>query len=277
MRLPRATLTRTADGFISASSAAPSSGLPFSVAVECRVTTSDWARRVSSGTSGTPISCAFSTGRNGSWPRSFASNARARAATREPTCPRPTMPMVLPASSVPTNFDFSQRPCAIDAAASGTRRRSARSTANVCSTAETTFPVGEFRTMTPRAEAAGTSTLSTPTPARPTTVSFGAAAKRAASTFVALRTRSASASFSAARSSSRETPARSTTSWPALRRSSRPAPETFSATTTRLTRRLPPRPRRALRGGARATGDRRPPCGRCGRSTPSTSRTRRRS
>ena len=105
------------------------------------------------------------------------------------------MPTVLPASSEPTNFDFSHLPAAIEAAASGTRRRSARSTANVCSTAETTLPVGEFRTRTPRAEAAGTSTLSTPTPARPTTVSFGAAAKRAASTFVALRTSSASASF----------------------------------------------------------------------------------
>ena len=116
------------------------------------------------------------------------------------------MPTVLPASSEPTNFDFSHWPGAIEAAASGIRRSSASSTANVCSTAETTLPVGEFRTRTPRAEAAGTSTLSTPTPARPTTVSFGAAAKSAASTFVALRTSSASASSSAARSSSRETP-----------------------------------------------------------------------
>ncbi len=231
-----------------ASSAGPSSGFPFSVAVEWSVTTSDCRRSSSRGTSGTPISWAFSTGRNGSWPRSFASKARQRDATREPTWPRPTMPTVLPASSEPTNFDFSQRPCAIEAAASGTRRRSARSTANVCSTAETTLPVGELRTMTPRAEAAGTSTLSTPTPARPTTVSFGAAAKRAASTFVALRTSSASASFRAASSSSREAPAMSTTSCPALRRSSSPALETFSATMTRLKRRRLPRPRRAPRG-----------------------------
>ena len=88
------------------------------------------------------------------------------------------MPTVLPASSVPTNFDFSQRPCAMDAAASGIRRSSASRTANVCSTADTTLPVGELRTSTPRAEAAGTSTLSTPTPARPTTVSFGAAREK---------------------------------------------------------------------------------------------------
>ena len=79
------------------------------------------------------------------------------------------MPTVLPASSVPTNFDFSHFPAAIEAAASGIRRRSASRTPKVCSTAETTLPVGEFSTSTPRAEAAGTSTLSTPTPARPTT------------------------------------------------------------------------------------------------------------
>ena len=47
----------------------------------------------------------------------------------------------------------------------------------MCSTAETTLPVGELSTRTPRAEAAGTSTLSTPTPARPTTVSRGAASE----------------------------------------------------------------------------------------------------
>ena len=73
--------------------------------------------------------------------------ARRRRTSTSPTCPPPS----------------SRRP-------RGSRRSSAKSTANVCSTAETTLPVGEFRTSTPRAEAAGTSTLSTPTPARPTTV-----------------------------------------------------------------------------------------------------------
>ena len=141
-----------------------------------------------------------------------ASKARAREATRDPTWPSPTMPTVLPASSEPRNFDFSQRPAAIDAAASGTRRKSASRTAKVCSTAETTLPVGELRTRTPRADAAATSTLSTPTPARPTTVRCGAAAKSSSSTLVALRTRSASAFPSAASSSARVPPERSTTS-----------------------------------------------------------------
>ena len=232
----------------------------------------------SSGTSGTPISCAFSAGRYGSWPSSRASKARARDATREPTWPRPDDAdglagelgadelRLLPLARPPS------RP-----AASGIRRSSAKSTANVCSTAETTLPVGELRTSTPRAEAAGTSTLSTPTPARPTTVSFGAAAKSAASTFVALRTSSASASASAASSSSRETPGEvdDLVARPA-RSSSSPAGEIFSATTTRLTP-TPPRSRRAPRAGPRATRGPRRPCGRCGRSTPSTCRSRRRS
>ena len=275
-RLPRATLTSTAEGFMRASSSAPRSALPLPTAVECRVTTSELASSSSSGTRGTPISRAFSAGRYGSWPSSRASNARAREATRDPTWPRPTMPTVLPASSAPTNFDFSHLPDAMDAAASGMRRSSAKSTANVCSTAETTLPVGEFRTSTPRAEAAGTSTLSTPTPARPTTASFGAAAKSSASTLVALRTSSASASFRATSSSARGTPARSITSCPAWRSRSSPAEETFSATTTRLTT-PPSRSRRARRGAPRARPCPRRPCARSGRSTPSTCRSRRRS
>ena len=48
--------------------------------------------------------------------------------------------------------------------------------------------------MTPRAVAAGTSTLSSPTPARATTLRRGAAATASASIWVALRTMMASAS-----------------------------------------------------------------------------------
>ena len=48
--------------------------------------------------------------------------------------------------------------------------------------------VGALTTMTPRAVAAGTSTLSSPTPARATTFSRGAAASASASIWVALRT-----------------------------------------------------------------------------------------
>ena len=233
-RLPRATFTRIEPGRIRASSAAPRRGLPFSPAVAWSVTMSDAARSSGRPRSGTPISRARAAGRKGSNATTFASNARARKATREPTCPRPMTPRVFPASSDPTNFDFSHFPCAMEADAAGTCRSSENRRANVCSVADTTLAVGAFRTSTPRAVAAGTSTLSTPTPARPTTESFGAAAKSSASTFVALRTRRASAVASSDRSFSRGAPARSTTSCPAWRRRSNPADATFSATTTRL-------------------------------------------
>ncbi len=46
-------------------------------------------------------------------------------------------------------------------------RASASNSASVCSAAVTTFDCGAFATMIPRLVAASTSTLSTPTPARP--------------------------------------------------------------------------------------------------------------
>ena len=52
----------------------------------------------------------------------------------------------------------------------------------------TVLPDGVFMTMTPRSVAASTSTLSTPTPARPTTLSNGAAAITSAVIFVSERT-----------------------------------------------------------------------------------------
>src|SRR5581483_3973365 len=65
---------------------------------------------------------------------------------------------------------------------------------SVCSATETALPPGVFITSTPAAVAAGRSTLSTPTPARPITFSLGAFASTSAFTFTALRTSSASAS-----------------------------------------------------------------------------------
>ena len=56
------------------------------------------------------------------------------------------------------------------------------------------FPPGVFITMMPRFVAASTSTLSTPTPARPMTFSFVPASITLAVTFVSLRTTSASKS-----------------------------------------------------------------------------------
>ena len=62
----------------------------------------------------------------------------------------------------------------------------------MCSAAETTFDSGAFATTIPRRVAASTSTLSTPTPARPITFSRGACSITSAVTFVAERTISAS-------------------------------------------------------------------------------------
>ena len=65
---------------------------------------------------------------------------------------------------------------------------------------------GALTTITPRAVAAGTSTLSSPTPARATTLSRVDAASTSASTLVAERTSSASASATAASSAGRSVP-----------------------------------------------------------------------
>src|ERR1700736_5964237 len=54
-------------------------------------------------------------------------NARARSITSEPMAPVPTTPSVLPASSRPeANFVFSHFPARVLAAASATRRASAK-------------------------------------------------------------------------------------------------------------------------------------------------------
>ena len=60
-------------------------------------------------------------------------------------------------------------PSVSDAWACGTLRASASISAIVCSAAETMFDCGALATMIPRLVAAATSTLSTPTPARPMT------------------------------------------------------------------------------------------------------------
>ena len=80
--------------------------------------------------------------------------------------PRPTTPSVLPASCVPTNLLRSHLPAFMMASAAGTWRASASISAMVCSAAETVLPPGVFMTTMPLRVAAGTSMLSTPTPAR---------------------------------------------------------------------------------------------------------------
>ena len=81
--------------------------------------------------------------------------------------PKPKIPSVLSMSSTPENFGRSQRPAVSEAWACGTLRASASSSAIVCSAAVTTFDWGALATTMPRLVAAATSTLSTPTPARP--------------------------------------------------------------------------------------------------------------
>ena len=88
-------------------------------------------------------------------------------------------------SSTPLNFERSQRPSTSAACAWGTLRASASSSASVCSAAVTTLDSGALATTMPAFVAAGTSTLSTPTPARPITLSRVAPANRSAVSFVA--------------------------------------------------------------------------------------------
>ena len=118
----------------------------------------------------------------------------ARFTTSRPMLPRPTTPSVLPRSSLPRNFFFSHFPDLVEAFACGTARAIDSMSASVCSATEIALPPGVFITSTPASVAAGRSTLSTPTPARPITRSLGAAASTSLSTFTALRTSSASQS-----------------------------------------------------------------------------------
>src|SRR5579883_1956146 len=121
------------------------------------------------------------------------SKASARTATSLPMRPSPIKPSVLPRNSVCPALDFSQRPSCMALSSRGTCRARASISANVCSATLTELPPGVLITRMPRFVASSRSMLSTPTPARPTTRSFGAFASSSAVTFVALRTMSASA------------------------------------------------------------------------------------
>src|SRR5271170_3808767 len=193
---PRAQLIRRAPFFIFAIAAA---SIIFSVeplSDVCSETTSDCCRTSSSGSSSTSTSRAAAGVTNGSYASTFISSPRARRATSVPTRPKPTSPSVFPRISVPENADFSQRPAWMEAFACGTARARPSIRAIVCSATLTAFPPGVFITRTPRFVAASTSTLSTPTPARPITRSFDAFPSSAAVALVALRMINASASAS---------------------------------------------------------------------------------
>ena len=120
--------------------------------------------------------------------------------------PSPTMPTVFSNSSVPP-YRLRFHSPRVSAACAGLMWRAAASiSATASSAALVMLEVGALTTMTPFCVAAFTSTLSSPTPARATTLSRLAASSASASTAVAERTRTASASTMAARSSTRSAP-----------------------------------------------------------------------
>src|SRR5512137_819662 len=163
----------------------------------------------------------------------FIFRPRQRSTRIEPMLPMPTTPRVLPASSCPWNFFFSHLPALTLAVAASTLRESDRIIASASSATVVAEPPGVFITTTPRRVAAGRSTLSTPTPARPTTLSRVAASSTLAVTLVALRTASPSYWPTIASSSSGLRPTLTSTSSPAPRRMETAAGERSSATRTR--------------------------------------------
>src|SRR5215471_13236842 len=115
----------------------------------------------------------------------------ARRLNSPPIRPIPITPSVLLYSSTPSKFFLSQFFPRMFASACGILRATESNNENACSAVERVFPPGALSTTMPRRVAASTSTLSTPTPARPTTRSFMPAFKIAAVIFVWLRTTSA--------------------------------------------------------------------------------------
>src|SRR5438874_7291076 len=115
----------------------------------------------------------------------------ARRANSLPMRPIPITPSVLLYSSTPSKFFLSQFFSRMLASACGIFRATQSKSENACSAVETVFPPGALSTTTPRRVAVSTSTLSTPTPARPTTRRRAPAFKTSAVTFVWLRTTSA--------------------------------------------------------------------------------------
>jgi hypothetical protein len=176
--------------------------LVFSVSGVCSVTKS--ARRINSARStfSTPSSTARSGERKGSYAITFIFSPIARLATIEPILPHPMMPSVLLVISTPMKRFFSHLPACVEESACGICRASASMSVIACSAVVIELPNGVFITMMPLAVAAGMSTLSTPIPARPITLSRFAFSRIFGVTLVAERMASpskpptSSASFS---------------------------------------------------------------------------------
>jgi hypothetical protein len=172
----------------------------------CTVIAKARSQMASRGTSSMPSSAARSAVSTGSKPITCIFRPLARSATMRPMLPRPITPSVLPASSRPSNFFFSHLPAFIDWLACGIIRASDIKRAMACSAVVTALPVGVFITTMPRFEAAGTSTLSTPIPARPMTRRRSAQSSTFAVTLEPERMTSASAPVMAAASSASPRP-----------------------------------------------------------------------
>jgi hypothetical protein len=117
----------------------------------------------------------------------FMWSPSARSQTMPPILPAPITPSVLLKSSTPMKRFFSHFPAWVDSDASGSCRATANIIAMACSAVVTELPKGVFITITPRFDAAGMSTLSTPIPARPMTLSLVAASSTLSETLVAER------------------------------------------------------------------------------------------
>ena len=105
------------------------------------------------------------------------------AAMREPIAPTPTIPSVLPASSVEPSASarLAAHPAARSVPSMRCRRRASRpKQASACSATASRLEPGTLATGMPRALAAATGIMSTPTPWRTTPRSLGAWSNRSA-------------------------------------------------------------------------------------------------
>src|ERR1700733_6885068 len=128
----------------------------------------------------------------GSKPITFIFRPCARSATMRPMLPIPTTPRVLPKTSAPVKLLRSHTPALRLALAAGILRAIAIIIEIACSAVVTLLPWGLFITTMPRRVAASRSTLSTPTPARPITLSESAFSMISRVTVVELRINRAS-------------------------------------------------------------------------------------
>ena len=129
---------------------------------------------------------------SGSNPRISIPKARVSWATERPMFPIPMIPITLSRSSIPLSWFLFHKPDFIELSAVGIDRARENINASTCSATAWVVAEGEFTTVTLCRLAAARSMLSTPTPARPTTLRLVAAEKTSAFTCVRLRTIKAS-------------------------------------------------------------------------------------